>query len=85
MPQGGQGIRKGCARGKPKGDRGNVSLANLPPVLFGLSPRIRAPRPVKIIIRTQDKNIDADYSFSKMDVGTADRPAPSEKIYLTNG
>ena len=46
---------KGSAREKPKGDRGNASASEFPPVLFGLCPRICAPRPIKINIRTNDK------------------------------
>ncbi|MCR5685779.1 MAG: hypothetical protein K6G81_10240, partial [Lachnospiraceae bacterium] len=50
---------------KPKWDRGNVSLANLPPVLFGFSPRIRVPRPVKINIGQRIKNKKTKkYAFS---------------------
>ncbi len=48
---------------------------------LGCLSRIRAPRPVKNLFEERIKNINAKYSFSNLDVGTADRPAPSKNIY----
>ena len=81
-PQRGEGKERGerstgvTVRGRTLG-RGETRAQRGLPSLYGSSPRIRAPRPAESDTRTLDKNNKPQISFSKMDVGTADRPAPS--------
>ena len=61
----GKGNEEMGARGKNLKGKGGMRASEFPPFLFGLFPRTRAPRPIKINLWSMDKAYYAEYLNKK--------------------